>query len=237
MNNAQVRVTLEAPFRKRPNGEEQPLSLRYGTTEARLLRQNSSASFGGLEVSADEFVDAGSFLDKIPRSIRRMQPGKPITWELMASDPGRSYILVPVEAARLWFGDWRYPTETEHGTPPEMTYSYERNRVAQRWGWWQMPQVTNTGKRFCSPGEMPDMSKIGPPSVPRVLVQDIDERGNVGVRLNYRPWDHFKWEDDVTITAAQTASAGVETFSLDQLKAIVSQLEAHQKAQKTPTKG
>jgi hypothetical protein len=234
MSITQIRITLEKPYRIKADGTETPLSVRYGTSEARLIRQNSAVAFSGIEANADDFVDAGAFQDKLPRSIRRMQPGKAITWQLVASDELRRCINVPIEAAILWFGDWRIQQESEPGTPPEMTYGFERNRVALRWGWWKMPQVTASGRSHTSRGEEPaDQTKIERPFVPRVLLQDVDERGNVGLKLNYRPWEHFEWEADVVVANpfahVQGPAPAIETFSLAQLKQIVAKLEAEEK--------
>lgn len=232
MSTVQIRITLESPYRKNFRGEELPLILRHGTSEARLIAQNSAANVAGADVNMDDMVDAGSYREHVPRAIRKMRPGKPITWELKHSDKAMRSINVPVDAARLWFGDWRYPKEAEPDTPYEMTFAFERQRVAARWGWWKMPQRAPDGRTYYGPGEMPDMSKIGPPTVPQVLLEDVDERGNVGSRLKMRPWQHFGWEDDVItpLDARQASTGPVKTFTEDELRAMLAAIEASKKA-------
>lgn len=225
-----VRVTLEKVWATDPTGKEIPVVIRYGHTQAREVGGGGNILVGGDSVSADDLVDSGSFADMVPRAQKRVIPGKPIEWSFLVGDAERNGLLVPIEAAMLWFGNWRYPKVAPPNTPPDETFIYERNRVAMKWGWWEMPQRGPSGLSHLRRGEEgPDTTKIGPPPVPHVLIQSVDGRGQTTDKLHFRPWDYFRWQDDVVpAVSTVTGSSGVETFSVEQLRQLADEIEARQ---------
>lgn len=229
-----LRVTLEEPWAVDATGKEIPVVLRYGSTPAREVGGGGNIVIGGEAVSADDLVDVGSHIDTVPRSVKRIIPGKPITWSLLVGDAESNGLLMPLDAVMLWFGNWRYPKQADPNTPPDETYAYERNRVAMKWGWWQMPQTGPSGLSHLRRGEEgPDTTKIGPPRVPRVLIQSVDGRGQTTDKIAFRPWDWFRWQDDVIPVAesvrGSSSQPGVETFTVEQLRRLADELEARQK--------
>jgi hypothetical protein len=230
-----LRVTLEAPWAKDSLGKEIPVALRYGSTQAREIGSGGNIVIGGESVNGDDLIDVGSHIDSVPRPMRRYIPGKRVEWLLSTSDPESNGLLVPMDAVMLWFGDWRFPKQSDPNTPPDETFAYERNRVAFKWGFWQMPQRGPSGLTHLRRGEEgPDTTKVGPPRVPRVLIQTVDGRGQTTDKLSFRPWDWFRWEDDVVSTHALTPHApaqnvGLETFSVAQLRAMADEIESRQK--------
>jgi hypothetical protein len=231
-----VRITLEKPWAHDPMGKEIPVVLRYGSTPAREVGGGGSLMIGDESVSQDEFNDAGSHLDTVPRSVRRMIPGKRIEWSFSCSDKDQNGFFVPVEVAMLYFGNWKYRQGDVHDQPDE-TYGYERNRVAMKWGWWKMPAKGPSGLTHLRRGEEgPDTTKIGAPSVPHVLIESVDGRGKTTDSLKFRPWDFYKWDADVVPEFAmqpQTASASIEAFTPAQLRAIAEEIEARAASSKS----
>lgn len=233
-----LRVTLEEPWAKDATGKEMPVTIRFGSTAAREVGGGGNVVVAGERVSGDDLVDVGSHIDTVPRPMNRFIPGKRIEWSLFYGDPEQNGLLIPMDAVVLWFGNWRYPKESEINTPPDETYNYERNRIAMKWGNWRFPQTGPSGLSHLRRGEdPPDTTKIGPPPVPRVLIQSVDGRGQTTDKLSFRPWDWFRWQDDVITPAAhtQSAPASIETFSVAQLRAMADEIESRQKA-KTPAK-
>lgn len=233
-----LRVTLEAPWALDRNGKEIPVSIRFGSTPAREVGGGGNIVVGGESVSGDDLIDAGSHIDTVPRPVKRYIPGKRIEWKLEHGNPESNGLLIPLEAVILWFGDWRFPKQTDPNSPPDETYAYERTRVAMKWGNWRMPQTGPSGLSHLRRGEEgPDTTKIGPPPVPRVHVQTVDGRGQTTDRLSYRPWDWFRWEDDVVSShplanEGPRQSVGVETFTVAQLRAMADEIESRQAAKK-----
>lgn len=233
-----LRVTLEEPWSRDNTGKELPVTIRFGSTPAREVGGGGNVVIGGERVSGDDLVDVGSHSDTVPRPMNRFIPGKRIEWSFLVSEPEKNGLLIPFEAVVLWFGDWRYPKESAPNTPPDETFNYERNRIAMKWGNWRFPQTGPSGLSHLRRGEEgPDTTKIGPPPVPRVLIQSVDGRGQTTDKLSFRPWEWFAWETDVvTISPAHTQSApsAIETFSVAQLRAMADEIEARSK--KTPEK-
>jgi hypothetical protein len=236
-----LRVTLEKPWALDATGKELPVTIRFGSTQAREIGGGGNIVIGGEAVSGDDLVDVGSHIDTVPRPTKRYIPGKRVEWSFLVSDPEKNGLLIPMEAVLLWFGDWRYPQANDPNTPPDETYGYERNRVAMKWGNWRFPQTGPSGFSHLRRGEdPPDTTKIGPPPVPHVLIQSVDGRGATTDKLSFRPWDWFKWEDDVVPShslASQSSKppSGVETFTVAQLRAMADEIESRQKT-KTPAK-
>jgi len=216
--------------------------LTYGAGEARVISAAGDIVAGVL--SGEDVVDAGAHLGLMPRAIARTIPGVPNTWLLewetkdAEGKPGkhRRSALVPRDAARLWFGDERIPQVAVYGTPTEMTFNFERNRVATRWGGWRLPQRALNGRNACTKGENDfDLTKIGAPRIPKVRIEKIDSSGSV-VGSAFEPWAWFQWEADVDsthpelaarATADQQASASsLAGFSLGDLEAFVAMRRA-----------
>jgi hypothetical protein len=234
-----LRVTLEEPWAKDNTGKELPVSIRFGSTQAREVGGGGNVVISGERVSGDDLVDVGSHTDTVPRPMNRFIPGKRIEWSFLVSDPEKNGLLIPFEAVVLWFGDWRYPKESAPNTPPDETFNYERNRIAMKWGNWRFPQTGPSGLSHLRRGEEgPDTTKIGPPPVPRVLIQSVDGRGQTTDKLNFRPWDWFRWQDDVISAPAHASpnAASVETVSVAQFRAMADEIEALKKAAKIHSK-
>jgi hypothetical protein len=232
-----VRITLEKPWAMDAQGKEIPMVIRYGSTPARIINGGGSLNIGSDAVSNDEFNDAGSHMDTVPRTQRRTIPGKRIEWTFLHDDKDQNGFFIPYEAARLWFGNWRCVREAASDTPYDQTFAYEKKRVAMQWGWWEMPRTGPSGLTHLKKGEEgPDTTKIGAPRVPHVLIESVDNRGKTTAAVKFRPWDLFRWQDDVVSSYGGQSQQGpaptVETFTPAQLRAIADEIEARQKAQK-----
>jgi len=244
--DALARITLLEPF---PGIVE----VTYGFGDARVVSSAGDIVAGIL--AGDDVVDAGAHQAHMPRAIARTIPGVPNRWTLEwdttdgdgKKTQQRRSALVPRDAARLWFGDERIPKVAGHGIPTEMTFNFERNRVATRWGGWRMPQRALNGRNACSKGENDfDLSKIGSPRIPNVKIEKIDSSGSV-VGTAFEPWVWFKWEADVdsthpelaaTASAQQaTAAQGLAGFSLADLEAFVAMRRAQEEASAPTGKG
>jgi hypothetical protein len=230
-----VLVTLEKPWKLDKTGAEVPVELVYGHRDARLVRGLVAAGL----LQAGEYVDTGSHQDLDPRVMPQIVPGKPITTVLRCDKPNAASAIVSVDAARLWFGDERISLSAAQGTPNGETWRFERERVASRYGYWKLPQRALNGGPNCRKGENDfDLTKIGPPDVPHVRVESIDQAGRV-IGEAFRPWDYWKWEQDVDKTHPEYGSLGatpralgigdLASFSIDDLEAFVAAQRAKQK--------
>lgn len=186
-----ARITLIEPFK--PNGKEALVRLVYGYGEARVMSGGVGDVVPG--VSGEDIVDAGAHMGLMPRNLPRVIPGRANEWKLTMEEPSA---LVPIDAARLWFGNERIGKVSPPGTPTELTFNNERARVALQWGYWQMPRKALSGGNACKKGEMDfDLTKIGPPRIPKVHVMKVDQGGNAIKGDPFDPWAWFRWEDDV----------------------------------------
>jgi hypothetical protein len=114
---------------------------------------------------------------------------------------GEQTTLVPIGIAKIQFGDWDIRPGGRSPINPRCTYEAERNRVAMNWGGYELfPYV----RRGASGTIMADTRKIAPPKVPKVIIQEIDQRGNVIGEI-FDPWQFYRWEEAVDRQAAAEA--------------------------------
>lgn len=237
-----VLVTIEASYGKARDGAEIPVVLRYGFEEATLA---SNASGDGPDVPGGltDFVDAGAHQDFMPRRPAKFRPGKPNDVILVFGDPERESGMMPRAAARLLFGHERIPKNAAPETDPRWTYGEERKRVAFLWGNWRLPRLSLSGMTHCRKGENDfDMTKIGPPNVPKVRIEAVSQSGKVTGKP-FRPWEYWDWEADVDythpeVTGQQTSKPDMSAlagFTLADLEAFLSFKRAQEaQAQENP---
>jgi hypothetical protein len=105
---------------------------------------------------------------------------------------------VPMPIAKAYFGDWdvvNYAQFQHEGRTldQEFTLGWHRDRVAnEMWGGygWDFPAGVPGVRR----GEL---RKFDPPRVPRVSIVRIDSRGQRMPNSTVRPWEIFKWEEQL----------------------------------------
>lgn len=178
-----VRVTLEKPWLDDP---KRVITMRFGTSDAVIPA----------EMQRDDYQN------DLTRPAPRVIPGKPIHYHLSfepvkyrCSDCGEidveSVCVMPTDAAMNFFGYWDLPDPAPAGTPPEMTRTYEKGRVARYWGdYKKRPRNLNV------PNDWRNLDKIAAPAVPHVLIQRLDAMMRLAPNTDYRPWEAFAWEKD-----------------------------------------
>ncbi len=223
----QVLVTIEASYGKDKKGGEIPCILRYGYEEATLVSGPNAE--GEVPGGMDNIVDAGAHQGIFPRTASRFRPGKPNDLVLVFGDPERESGMMSRAQARLLFGHERIPKQAAPETDPRWTFQIERQRVAMLWGNWRLPRLALNGTTHCRKGENDfDMTKIGPPRVPVVRIEAVNQSGKVKGDP-FRPWAWFAWEDDCDLTHPEiTGSAQAKPdvsalagFTLADLEAFI----------------
>jgi hypothetical protein len=172
-----VRVTLEKPM------AVDRLVLRFGTEEATLPQQ---------------MQNDGDYVNDVTRPAPRIVPGKPITWTLALGEP----IVMPVHAAKHIFGNWDIP---DHGSIPgymgagavEVSYGYERRRVASYWGDYGTMTRGEAGT-LSVPNGYRNLPKVKAPPIPHVVIEQLDASFQPIEGTEYRPWQKFRWQDDLS---------------------------------------
>jgi hypothetical protein len=236
MAQTQVLVTLEASYGKNKDGSEIPVVLRHGFEDAQVI--SGAVAEGDVPGGLDELVDGGAHMGIFPRQRPKYKPGKPNDVILVFGDPERDSGILSRETARLLFGHERIPKSAAPETDPRWTFGEERKRVAFLWGDWRRPRLALNGTTHCRKGENDfDLTIIGPPRVPRVRIEAVDQRGKIK-GAPFRPWEWFAWEDDcdpthpeVTGAQAKPDVAALAGFTLSDLQAFIDARRAKEAAE------
>jgi hypothetical protein len=237
MAQSQVLVTLEASYGMAKDGSQVPVILRNGFDEAQPIQAASGE--GDVPGGLDELVDAGAHMGVFPRQRPKYRPGRPNDVVLVFGDPQRDSGILERSTARLLFGHEKIPKQAAPETDPHWTYGNERQRVAFLWGGWRLPRLALNGTTHCRKGENDfDLTRIGPPRVPRVRIEAVDQRGRV-TGDPFRPWEWFAWEDDVDLThpeivgtpASKQDVSALAGFTLADLEAFVAAKRSKEAAQ------
>jgi len=241
MKEEQVLITLEESYGKDRKGGEIPVILRYGYEEATVA--STASGEGDVPGGLDDLVDAGAHMGLFPRQKARFRPGKPNDVVLVFGDPDRESGMMSRAAARMLFGHERIPKQAHPETDPRWTFQVERQRVAMLWGNWRLPRLALNGTTHCRKGENDfDITKIGPPRVPKVRIEAVTQSGKVKGDA-FRPWEHFDWEADCDyshpeVTGAQTKGPDVSAlagFTLSDLQAFIDARRAQEAASSSPS--
>lgn len=116
--------------------------------------------------------------------------------------PGQESTLVPIGAAKIYFGDWELKPAHKSSINPRWTYESERMRVAQQWGGFELMPFNKISPKG---DPMADTRRIAPPKVPHVAIQEVDQRGNpIGDVID--PWMFYRWNELVDTKAAAEAA-------------------------------
>jgi hypothetical protein len=123
-----------------------------------------------------------------------------IVYELSMKE-GERDTLMPRGIAKIHFGDLDLKPGMHDPINPRVTYEVERQRVAQKWGGYQLfPYV----RRGANGAIIADIRKIASPRVPHVSIVEVDQRGNdVGDAIDV--WTFYHWDDGVDKQAAAEA--------------------------------
>lgn len=161
-------------------------------------------------------------------------PAQPRRWHLDFSDPEKRSVLLPVEVAMHYFGNWNATNERayaeQHGI--RATFNNERERVAKVWG--------DFGFHI---GAGPYATvRIRVPKVPQVTIQRVNENGSTVGDWSFDPNAHFKWsemldpraeelreEDDAMLNPRSARESLISSLSDNDLEAIAA-LVAKRKA-------
>ena len=195
-----VRVTLEKAM------DVDELVLRYGTEDATVPMQMES----------DEYVN------NVDRPRPRVIPGKPITWTLSMGNP----VIMPSVAAMNYFGNWDIP---DNGAIPgfagegkvEVTWAYEKRRLAMLWGGYGTMTRTEAGLDNVVRGYM-NLPKNATPPIPRVAIEMLNSNMQ-GTGIVYDPWAKFKWESELSARRLQKAASanGLISVTAEQLSSMI----------------
>lgn len=174
-----VRITLEKPYYQDP---ERDLVLRFGTEAGKILLRDGEDP---------EIQDL--------RKPTRVTRAEPILYALNFQNADKNGIMVPVEAAKSWFGDWDIPKVSPPGATTDLTFGWEKARVARKWGDYQFAGITN---------RQVDNTIIGPPNVPHVVIHALDGRGQPRKDFEFRPWAWFEWDKGIEVRPQGLAPQG-----------------------------
>lgn len=175
-----VRVTLLRPYHE---DHSQDLNLRFGSES----------------ISPMGVIDPNDPREYV-RSGRSGETARPVLYTLNWSNESQRDVLMPEEAAILWFGDWRLSKDGSTAFKPGAnTYGREKNRVALKWGDY-MYRTPDRGQEFTQ-------DPIAPPKVPHVHIQRVDQGGRVVGEWLFDPWAWFAWETDVSPRAVAREKA------------------------------
>ena len=198
-----VRVTLEKPYHK-DNGEFMDIvGVRYGTEPAVMAGSQVADSVWKSELLSQ--IDG--------ERLSRVIPGKPIIYEMQWTHEERRTMVVPDYVARHHFGDWDLkPGEGQIGAG-ERTHPAEKRRIATLWGGYKR----ETRDRMV-PNHWRSLRITGAPNVPHVVIHALDSAYRQIPGFEFRPWDFYAWDKDVTASAlakAPTELVGPNGLPLD----------------------
>lgn len=195
-----VRVTLDKP------AEVDELVLRYGTDEA----------------TVPQTMQSEDYVNDVARPTPRIIPGKPITWTLAMGAP----VVMPSVAAMHYFGNWEIP---DNGAiagyagegKVEVSYGYEKRRVAMLWGGYTTMTRTEAGLDNVQGGYR-NLPKTGTPPIPVVSIEMLSSNMQPTGEV-YRPWAKFKWESELSArrTAKAEQTPGLISVTPEQLHAMI----------------
>jgi len=213
-----VRITLEKPYFNGLGEGERVLALRYGTEPARLI--NGGYVADGVD-GISEAIPVSARLASMNAGGQppRYLPGKPITYDLAWTDEDMRQVVVPDYVAMHYFGDWTLLPGEAAGITVERTYAAEKRRIATVWrGFKKEPRDRNI------PNHWRSLRNVGPPDVPHVMIEQLDSALRRTTHAAYRPWEHFKWEQDCINIGLE--GAGSEHIAPTQIIVTTDQLSA-----------
>lgn len=195
-----VRITLERQYVNEGGEPQHVISLRYGTEPAVRVGEYVADPGGGEAVPVSGRAMFGQERQGAPAQFL---PGKPIIYEMNWSREDGRCAIVPDYVAMNYFGDWTIHSGQAMSTP-ERTHPAEKRRVAALWHDYKREQ-----RNANIPNHWRNLKKIAPPCVPHVVIHLLDSAYRSIPNFEYRPWDHFKWEQDCIKLAPEPMAAPV----------------------------
>lgn len=201
-----VVVTLEKPYLDDPN---KTVVLVYGREEATPRGEDRYREPGGTPpvLATDRLESQGQEF-----AAPRWEPGKWKHYHLrwtegplgkcdcgMPEDTpvGRSCFM-PSPVAKLWFGDYEVPIyemRKREGQVVDQIYTrtWHRERTAnEMWGGYEYDFPVG------SPGvNRSELRRFVAPAVPHVVIQRVDSMMRRIPNSDVRPWDLFRWQDQL----------------------------------------
>jgi hypothetical protein len=185
---AQVLITLEKPWAGSKDGRYR---MKMGSEPCEILEDG-------------DFVVTESAIKIAGMKRAKIRPGKPIYQIFDANDPENCSSLIPEEWAKLYFGDWDcIESRSEEGTAmrrlkvdgrttwlPAAIKPEEKDRVATQFGGYMTKNERGLKE------DQIDHTPIGPPNVPHVRIEKVDNKGQVVPGFCYRPHEFFAWSED-----------------------------------------
>lgn len=133
--------------------------------------------------------------------LQRIDMHQTVVYELSMRAADEQSTLMPLGIAKIQFGDWEIKPGMASSVNPRQTWNAERERVAMNWGGYELfPYV----RRSADGKIMADTRKIAPPKVPRIRIEEIDQRGNPTGDV-FDPWAFYRWEESIDRQAAAEA--------------------------------
>lgn len=188
MANEMVKVRLVKPYSGSKDGS---LRIKMGETPSRPLSGQSMVQLA----SVNEMGEV------IYPQQRNFIPGKEVYAKNAAGEDklfaegGRDTTVIPMEWAKLYFGNWDAPEELPIGADPNRTatWSSEREDVATRWGYYKYKPQNSSDTTIYSF----DTTPVGPPDMPYVELTIMDGAGNAtGKVIDPRDYYHFNDKDE-----------------------------------------
>jgi len=165
MANEMVQVKLLKPFSASKDGG---LHLKMGDNPGRTF------SATGMMTLADFDANGTPISGQV-----RIVPGQPIYArnakgeDKLYAEEGRDTTIIPMDWAKLYFGDWEAPEYPVPGSDPNRnkSWSTEREQVATVWGYFKYaPQPKTKMEDF-------DDTHSGPPDMPYVELRVLNAAG------------------------------------------------------------
>lgn len=196
-----VRITLEREYVNEAGESQRILSLRYGTEPAVRLGEYVPDPAGGEAVPVSA---RAMFAQERAGAPAQFVRGKPILYQFDWSREDGRAAIVPDYVAMSYFGDWTVAAGQEMLGNAERTHPAEKRRVAQLWH-----DYKREARNPNVPNHWRNLKKIAPPCVPHVVIHLLDSAYRVVPNFEYRPWEHFKWEQDCIKVAPEAAPVGL----------------------------
>jgi len=116
-------------------------------------------------------------------------PAQPRLWLLDWADERRRATLMPEEVAIHYFGNPQAGPMTDALVQSRKVpvFNDERQRVAMVWGDYLYSALHGNYTTI----------RIAVPRVPHIVIQSADQTGEAIVGTEYRPWDFFKWAEQL----------------------------------------
>lgn len=162
---------------EKPFGPKGTLKLRFDTSPAvKISPDNDEQGFAIMQA--------------------RYRKGQPIYYPASGELKAGESCLIPEAVAVHYFGDWTIQQGVEPVGDPRRTWGVEQKRVFKCWGDFRFDYGRNSS----------DHTPLGPPLMPHVLLQKVDDRGLVQEGFEFRPREY--WE----VPAEETQSRPAEVI-------------------------